>query len=99
MPESIVDVDLAVLKGMVQKLIDLEVDSRCHIAAANRLFAQDQPMRSRLAVECDRAVPEAGDAIYLRYRALINALEIGTDVRSELAKFALQEGWRTHTRG
>jgi hypothetical protein len=93
MPESIVNVDLTDLKGMVQRLIDLEVDSRCYVAAVNKLFVQDQPMRTKISLEHTRAEPEAGDAIYLRYRELLNALEGGTDIRFQFAKFVRQQGW------
>jgi hypothetical protein len=91
MPESIVDVDLADLKRLIDELIDLEVDSRCHITAGFRL--QDPIARSKLADEHGEAKAQQEKLVRLRYRELLNALESGKDIRSELSKFARQEGW------
>jgi hypothetical protein len=91
-PETIVEVDAADLRAIVQKLLDLEVDSRCHTGAAFKI--QDPVVRSRLADDFDQAKPQAGDAILLRYRELMEALNSGKDIRAALAKFAQQEGLR-----
>jgi hypothetical protein len=94
MPELIVDVDLADLKRLVDRLMALEIESRCFITAVNHVFINDQPMRTTLAIEHSRAEPEAGGAIRARYRELIQAVESGKHIRSELAKFVRQEGLR-----
>jgi hypothetical protein len=92
MPESIVDVDAEDLKAIAQRLIELEVESRCHIGAAFRI--QDPFVRAKLADDCDQARAQAGDVVLLRYRELMEALNSEKDIRSALAKFARQENVR-----
>ena len=91
MPESIVDVDLADLKRLVEELIRSEVESGCHRAAEISL---PSPTRAGLVGPYNLAKPQQEKTVRLRYRELLDALEIGKDIRSELSKFARLEGWR-----
>lgn len=82
-----VAIDLDDLKKLIQALIDHEIDSRCHIQAANRSL-DDPELRSRMAHEYSLAKPQQGDTVFLRYREAMNALESGKDIRSAISRLA-----------
>jgi hypothetical protein len=92
MPE--VTIDTKIVKWLIQRLADLDVESGCHITAINRVLAPDQPLRSKVLDEYEVAKPKVGDSVFLRYREIVNALESGENIPDALAKFARQEGMR-----
>ena len=93
MPEPIVEVDLRDLQALIQDLMRNEIDFRCHVGAARQLA--DPFVRSRYADDMSKSEGQAGDAVFSRYRELIEALNSGENVRAALSKFAGQQNWHS----
>jgi hypothetical protein len=83
MPE--ITIDVKDLRALIQELMDHEVGLRCHVAASTRAFSPSA--RASYANLLDEARPQEDEAVRLRYRGLLEALDSAKDVRQELSRF------------
>jgi hypothetical protein len=74
------------LKALVHELMDAEVNSRCYIAAVNRVLVRDPALRQQVVDEFDNAKPRERQTVELRFRGLLESLESGQDVSLEISK-------------